>query len=431
MRLSLFAALLVLLALPAAASAARVSYSFEQADLEVQLSEDVGVVELVAGPGEVNRVTLSGTPSNMVVRDARAPLTAGDGCRKQSRHVVRCRQPVGFQSGRILLGDRSDSFTVRNEVDGDWNVRGAAGDDRIIVDTRANLTSLVGGPGRDLVAGGFSEDSLSGGPGDDRLYGRGAPDSLDGGVGRDVLDGGSFFDSVSYGDAPEGVRVDLAARRAGLRSGKAREVVADIEVVTGSRFADVLRGDRRNNLLQGVSSDQTAVRGDFIAGGRGKDELIGTPLADRLGGGSGDADKLTGRGGADEITCGPGFTDTVNIGADEPPGPPSATPDCEIIEGGAFQVRRYSSSADAFRLTLLANCDSTIRLSAPGEPGVLYGEVSAAAQPPFAGVELALTDPGRRAAKAGKRADLTLSPVAGCEPSPGSNSGPVEIRVRL
>lgn len=107
---------------------------------------------------------------------------------------------------------------------------------------------ICGGPGRDLIRGGWGDDTLCGGGGDDGLYGDWDRDTLDGDDGNDVLDGGTED--------------------------------------------DLLRGGDGNDRLLGRDGDDT------LLGGAGNDRLFGSDGDDTLSGGQGD-DTLSGGAGND------------------------------------------------------------------------------------------------------------------------------------
>ena len=124
----------------------------------------------------------------------------------------------------------------------------------------------------------------------DVLTGNDGANRFEGGAGADQLNGGDNNDWVSYEGSNEGVTVDLAEDT--YEGGHAQgDVISNIENVTGSGHADVLKGDGNANRLEG---------------GPGNDELDGAGGADTLQGGAGD-DLLYGSAGADSLGGGDGF----------------------------------------------------------------------------------------------------------------------------
>jgi Ca2+-binding RTX toxin-like protein len=128
------------------------------------------------------------------------------------------------------------------------------------------------------------------------------PVEVEGGHGRDRFhagtgdgpsqvrwSGGIGLDTISYGLAAIGVDVAVEEPAGDGRPGDDDRVFDDIEVISGSPFADVLTGGDHTLQLAGLEG------GDAITGGAGAEELLG-------GGGS---DRIDARdGAADAIDCG-------------------------------------------------------------------------------------------------------------------------------
>lgn len=165
----------------------------------------------------------------------------------------------------------------------------AAGLNDDIVEANSGNDTVWGGSGNDTLHGGTGFDSLEGGTGNDVLYGGSGDDSLDGnsgfdwlvpGTGNDTVDGGSERDMVSFSDLPEVAErtnldfmltLDLGAGTANIFGGEVDQL-RNIERVTGSIFADVMRGSDGDDELRGI--------GDY-------DWFIATPGNDTLDGGNG------------------------------------------------------------------------------------------------------------------------------------------------
>jgi Ca2+-binding RTX toxin-like protein len=164
--------------------------------------------------------------------------------------------------------------------------------------------TLEGGQGVDLLIGGEGIDNLRGADGPDTLNGGGGNDSLvpGGDAAGDSMDGGAGTDGVQYHEASAGVTVDLAIVGPQNTGAAGSDSLAGLENVTGTPFADVLRGDGVSNRLTGSQG------GDDLDGRGGVDTLEGGPGAD--------SDSLFVRdGGPDSADCGPDL-DTVT--ADQP-----------------------------------------------------------------------------------------------------------------
>ena len=93
-------------------------------------------------------------------------------------------------------------------------------------------------------------------------------DTLEGGAGADVLDGGAGTDAATYRTSTSGVNVNLAT---GTGSGgdAQGDLLANIENVTGSAYADSLAGSNGDNLLVGGGGN------DVLDGGLGNDTAYG------------------------------------------------------------------------------------------------------------------------------------------------------------
>jgi peptidoglycan/xylan/chitin deacetylase (PgdA/CDA1 family) len=99
------------------------------------------------------------------------------------------------------------------------------------------------------IAGTAGDDVLVGTSGPDVICGYSGDDTITGGGGNDVLDGGPGQDTVSFMTGARRVRVLLHSRALG----EGRDLLAGLERVVGSPYADVLdsRNDRPFDLLDG------------------------------------------------------------------------------------------------------------------------------------------------------------------------------------
>ncbi|MFT3688815.1 calcium-binding protein [Paenirhodobacter sp.] len=195
-------------------------------------------------------------------------------------------------------GDAVGDIFVSIEV-----ISGSKYNDTLRGDARSN--SLFGGSGDDRLDGYAGNDQLFGESGSDKLYGGDGNDTLQGGAGADYLDGGAGTDQVDYGNAAARVLVDLtkAANNTGDAAG---DTFVSIEVIAGSKYNDILRGDAARNTLIGREGN------DRLDGYAGNDLLYGDAGNDTLYGGDGN-DALQGGAGADHLDGGVGI-DQVDYG---------------------------------------------------------------------------------------------------------------------
>lgn len=287
----LLAAVALLLAVPAAASAGFV--------IGDRPSDELDGAIFVAKRGEANDVSVSVSSNGrrLVVLDRGAPLEARGRCRGGgSGEPARCRIPrdhLGFYAALRDGDDRFDATALpRRHGHGarprptNVHVSGEAGDDMI-----------AAGPSWGDIEPGFGDDIVRAGAGGDRLLSEDAPD------GADVLDGGRGLDQISYMGRDGDIAIDLGSAAAvDGESGEGDSLVSFENVESGGG----------NDLLIGSSAAERLVGGggdDRVYGGGGNDRLIGDGFFrggdDRLDGGAGN-DKLWGELGRDRLLGGSG-----------------------------------------------------------------------------------------------------------------------------
>jgi Ca2+-binding RTX toxin-like protein len=201
---------------------------------------------------------------------------------------------IGTAGDNVLIGGGGDDLLIgflgANTFDG------SAGSDTVSyasVRFGADVDLAIGGPQithadsfgvvasdtlvgiENLIGSESWGDTLKGDSGANRLMGGGGWDVLMGRGGDDILDGGSATDTASYADAASGVTVDLAI--AGPQeTGEGADALISIENLTGSEFADTLKGDGGwNHLIGGGGNDILMGRGgsNILDGGAGVDTV--------------------------------------------------------------------------------------------------------------------------------------------------------------
>ena len=198
------------------------------------------------------------------------------------------------KANRFLGGPGADTLrggggqdTLEGEADKDHLLGQGGGD------------TLKGGGGNDRLEGGAQRDELLGEVGNDKLFGDAGNDTLDGGIGndtheggaggdrivanagRDVYDGGAGSDAIALDGATGGVRIVMENDAMG-GGGFGKNTIRNVEIVFGTEFEDVFRGDGEDNRLFGFDSK------DRLFGEGGDDRLFGGVGSDALDGGNGD-----------------------------------------------------------------------------------------------------------------------------------------------
>lgn len=141
-------------------------------------------------------------------------------------------------------------------------------------------------------------------------------DAFSSGDGNDVFNGGADNDLVSFAAASVGVTVDLAA---GTGTGQGSDSLIDVQIVTGSNFADTITGSIIDNVLDGGDGD------DVIDGGAGNDTITGGADSAADANTDGGNDTLRGGDGNDTVS-GQDGDDVVDEGA--------ASNGADVLSGG-------------------------------------------------------------------------------------------------
>lgn len=157
-------------------------------------------------------------------------------------------------------------------------------------DTLNDITNVIGTAGDDTITGSNHQSTLIGGAGNDTITGGSGKDTIDPGTGTNTVDGGKGIDTISFASATGGVHVSL---RNNVATGPSiDDTLTHIENIRGSKFADVLIGDAKANVITPGAGNDT------VNGEAGNDTIVASSTAD----------------GADNINGGPGI-DTVTYAA--------------------------------------------------------------------------------------------------------------------
>lgn len=216
--------------------------------------------------------------------------------------------PEGARALSVSGGDGDDVLRVAVTGRGTVGfpdpvvVNGQADDDAVTLGAAPGIAA--GGTGNDVVTALATPMTLQGGSGQDKLVGGTGDDLLEGGPGGDVLNGGGGFDTVAYEDGTRtaGVEVTLdglcndggpsdtrpvppiviattgAPADGCSPNGTDRDNVQEAEVLTGTRFADVLVGGTQGDEIFGLAGDdlvEGAGFADVLHGGTGADTVLG------------------------------------------------------------------------------------------------------------------------------------------------------------
>ena len=129
---------------------------------------------------------------------------------------------------------------------------------------------------------------------------------------NDTITGGNGIDTVSYGNAPSAVTVNLAGLYDSKGSslgyntsgGSGHDVLTNLNNIIGSQYDDTITGNSANNLLSGGDGNDTLYGGDgndTFYGGKGNDSLYGSKGADTFSYGASNGQGGSSNDGVDTI----------------------------------------------------------------------------------------------------------------------------------
>ena len=239
------------------------SYSNSLTPGDTNGSRDIFVKDLRTGAIALVSTTATGLPANAASYNAQISL-GGDW--------------IVFESGATNLastdanGGFTDVFKVANPLLLD-TLAGGTGNDTYVLD-RADVIVEALNAGTDTVKASVSytlgsnlENLVLLGIANLTGTGNTLANVITGNAGDNVIDGGSGLDTASYAASAGTVTVDLSLTVA-QTTGDGQDLLRNIENLTGSDFADVLKGNASANLIDGGAG------GDSMAGGNGADTYV-------------------------------------------------------------------------------------------------------------------------------------------------------------
>jgi Ca2+-binding RTX toxin-like protein len=218
------------------------------------------------------------------------------------------RYTVGWYDSRAM---RYTTRTVAANGITHIRVAGHEGNDTISIDRSVKVwVSLNGDAGNDwliqngtntgFLSGYAGDDTLWGGDGNDYLYGADGRDTLDGRRGADVMWGMAGYDTVTYANRSEALRIAADGLAVSGANNERDQIGTDVETLIGGSGPDLIYGTANMDALFGGPGNDT-IKGfggdDAIQGHDGNDVLDGGAGTDLIMGGSGN-DVIEARDGA-------------------------------------------------------------------------------------------------------------------------------------
>jgi len=103
----------------------------------------------------------------------------------------------------------------------------------------------------------FNVENIIGSAYNDTLLGDTFANTITGGAGADNIDGAAGIDTVSYSDSTAAVNINLGITTAQSGGYAAGDILANIENITGSKYNDILTGNSIANSIDGGSGTDT------------------------------------------------------------------------------------------------------------------------------------------------------------------------------
>ncbi|WP_262029594.1 calcium-binding protein [Microvirga sp. Mcv34] len=176
---------------------------------------------------------------------------------------------IHASSGTIIIGGEGDDRVTNAGL-----FLTTATDGSLLVDLKNGKNFYDGTAGSYMASSGIPLNvTIKGGTGDDTFYGGAGSETFIGGIGVNVINGGSATDAnqkdtVDYSWSSAALNVSLE-RTFQQWTGVSRDLLVNIENLTGGAFNDTLTGDTYANVLKGGAGNDT------LEGGAGDDVLDG------------------------------------------------------------------------------------------------------------------------------------------------------------
>lgn len=179
---------------------------------------------------------------------------------------------LGETGDDYLFGGLGDDFL--DGGDGNDTMEGGDGNDVYTVDVVAdfvqetNANTATGGIDQvnsllaNYTLGANIERGRITATGAANMTGNGLNNILFAGDGDNILNGGLGNDTASYIKATGGVNIDLSLVGPNTQSASGADTLVSIENVSGSNFADLLKGNALANVLDGGAGNDTMIGGD-------------------------------------------------------------------------------------------------------------------------------------------------------------------------
>jgi Ca2+-binding RTX toxin-like protein len=217
-----------------------------------QLLNDGSKIETVSTPNPVGK-----HPTNAAITGRLDTIT-----RTSANGVSKSVERV-FYAGTATVATFADLTVTGNGMDV------AVSNLNQTVSVKGSRNAIVSGNGNDTLSVDGKWNSLVLGTGANTV-------TLASGNGGNTISGAGASDAVSYAPAGAGVTVRPASGQA-LGSANPVDVLAGIETITGSAYADDIVADAGNNSVSGGAGNDTLTGGagnDTLVGGAGNDSYV-------------------------------------------------------------------------------------------------------------------------------------------------------------